>query len=154
MDQNQDLIERPRIHVGRLSNVKSLIIQQQRDLRETLRGTEEPNIYFILDNISNEKLYTVRENVSCLQQQCCGGMRGFNLNVYDEFNRPVITLERKSACLANSFCLFGLCTCLEKVMVRIKDYTTTDFHWNEIGYVKQTWNPLFPTFVVCDAKGK
>lgn len=166
MDQNKEVTETqptkasesealsPSLELGYLNDVRSLIVQQQRNMRETIRGTEEPNVYFIYDKITNEKLYTVQESVSCLQQQCCGGMRAFNLTCVDKFNREIIMLERQSACLANLCCLCGLCTCLEKVAVYVKDYKTLKFGWNQVGYVKQSWNPIFPTFDICDAQGK
>jgi len=122
-----------------------------RDIRETLRGTEEPNVYFLYDKNTGEKLYHIQERGGCCQAQCFGGNRRFEITVFDKFNREVIKLKRPAACChGGCFPFLRLCSCFDKVTVSVKNYKSLKFEWNKVGYVKQNWNPIFPSFRVCD----
>jgi len=140
--------------LGYLNDVQELIVRQQRDIRETLRGTEEPNVYFIHDKLSGEKLYHIQEQRACCQQECCGANRGFLVTVFDKFNRAVIELKRPSACCyGGCFPFLGCCSCLDRVTVSVRNYRSLRFEWNKVGLVTQNWNPVYPSFNVCDGEG-
>lgn len=145
--------------LGYLNEVQELIVRQQEDIRERLRGTEEPNVYFIYDKFTGEKLYHIQEAAggacTCCQAQIFGGNRKFEVTVFDKFKRPIIQMTRPSACCyGGCFPFLGLCSCLDKVTVFVKNYKHISFEWKKVGLVKQNWNPIFPSFSIMDLNGK
>lgn len=124
------------------------------------------------NSLGQNVFYAVEEN-DCLNRQCCGPMRPFNIHVLDNFGQEVITVTRPLKCMS---CLFPCC--LQEVsqnsdLVGLRSNTRrarspqggvffvrVSRHCaqlevqsppgNPVGYVFQQWHPFSPKFLVAN----
>lgn len=87
-----------------------------------LVGFESNNKYEVRNSLGQNVFYAVEEN-DCLNRQCCGPMRPFNIHVLDNFGQEVITVTRPLNCMS---CFFPCC--LQEVSQSVSQSKKKDFH--------------------------
>uniref|UniRef100_A0A8C6XYA1 Phospholipid scramblase n=1 Tax=Naja naja TaxID=35670 RepID=A0A8C6XYA1_NAJNA len=118
-----------------LSQIDQILIHQQIELLEIITGFETANKYEI-KNAMGQRVYFAAEENDCCTLNCCGPSRPFTMKVMDNMGREVINLMRPLRC---SSCCFPCC--LQEIEVHAPLGTPA-------GYVKQTWDPCLPKFVI------
>ena len=78
-----------------LTEVDQLLIDQKIG---AWAGCEAKNRYSIKNSLGQE-IYSAKEDSEVCAVQCCGIGRAFDLNIFDNFNRRVIRLNRPLLCL-------------------------------------------------------
>jgi len=121
-----------------LTQVDQLLVKQKRELLEAFIGFETKNRYSVKNSLG-QKIYSAKEDTDCCTRNCCGPVRPFDLDIYDNFNRRVLTLNRPLRCTS---CLFFCC--LQKLTVH-------DNFGNVLGYLTQQWSLFKPVFKVKNA---
>ncbi|XP_026520552.1 phospholipid scramblase 1-like [Notechis scutatus] len=118
-----------------LSQIDQILIHQQIELLEIITGFETANKYEI-KNAMGQRVYFAAEENDCCTLNCCGPSRPFTMKVMDNMGREVINLTRPLRC---SSCCCPCC--LQEIEVHAPLGTP-------VGYVKQTWDPCLPKFVI------
>ncbi|XP_070802541.1 phospholipid scramblase 1-like [Pituophis catenifer annectens] len=117
-----------------LSQIDQILIHQQIELLEIITGFETANKYEI-KNAMGQRVYFAAEENDCCTLNCCGPSRPFTMKIMDNMGREVINLMRPLRC---SSCCFPCC--LQEIEVYAQG--------TPVGYVKQTWDPCLPKFVI------
>lgn len=121
--------------------VDQLLVHQQMEAFEVMTGWETENKYEI-KNSMGQKIYMAQEDSGCCGRCCCGNTRAWDINILDNFQKPVMRLSRGLRC---SHCCFPCC--LQEVEVQAPIGTT-------IGYVSQDWSLCRSYFTIHDAERK
>ncbi|XP_066266652.1 phospholipid scramblase 1-like [Branchiostoma lanceolatum] len=124
-----------------MTQIDQLLVKQQVELLEAFTGFETNNKYKIM-NSQGQKVYFAAEDNDCCSRQCCGNIRSFEMKIMDNSQNEVIHLSRPLRCM---HCMW-VC-CLQELEVQSPPGTT-------VGWVKQTWHPFLPKFVVQSAAGE
>ena len=121
--------------------VDQLLVHQKMEAMEIMTGWETQNKYEI-KNSMGQKVYFAEEDSGCCGRCCCGNARAWDINILDNFQKPVLRLSRGLKC---SHCCFPCC--LQEVEVQAPIGTT-------IGYVSQDWSLCRSYFTIHDADRK
>lgn len=121
--------------------VDQLLVHQKMEAMEMITGWETENKYEI-KNSMGQKIYFAEEDSGCCGRCCCGNARAWDVNILDNFQKPVMRLSRGLKC---SHCCFPCC--LQEVEVQAPVGTT-------IGYVTQDWSICRSYFTIHDAEKK
>ncbi|XP_046746997.1 phospholipid scramblase 2 isoform X2 [Diprion similis] len=116
-----------------------LMVDQQVELLEAFTGWETANKYVVKDPRGQVVYYVAEESHFC-GRMCCGKYRPFNMRIVDVTMKEVISLHRPLQC---SSCCFPCC--LQEMEVCSNGV--------QIGSIAQNWNPIRPSFSICDASG-
>jgi len=119
--------------------VDQLLVHQKMEAMEMMTGWETENKYEI-KNSMGQKVYFAEEDSGCCGRCCCGNARAWDVNILDNFQKPVMRLSRGLKC---SHCCFPCC--LQEVEVQAPVGTT-------IGYVTQDWSLCRSYFTIHDAE--
>lgn len=125
-----------------LAQLDQVIIQQIISVCEVLSGCEAKNRYILKNTLGQEFMTAVEAN-DCLQRQCCGNVRSFDLPFIDNNGSEVIRLVRPLRC--SSCC----CPCCNQTM----EITAGG---ELLGSMHQEWNfclPFGTTYTVKNASG-
>ena len=95
-----------------LTLLDQVLVKQQVELLEAVIGFETKNKYKVL-NVMGQPMYMGQEDSGCLNRQCCGPIRAFEMEITDNFGHDVIHLNRHLRC---DSCCFPCC--LQKMDVR------------------------------------
>ncbi|KAI8495013.1 Phospholipid scramblase 3 [Branchiostoma belcheri] len=124
-----------------MTQIDQLLVKQQVELLEAFTGFETNNKYKIM-NSQGQKVYFAAEDNDCCSRQCCGNIRSFEMKIMDNSQNEVIHLSRPLRCM---HCMWACC--LQELEVQSPPGTT-------VGWVKQTWHPFLPKFVVQNSAGE
>ncbi|XP_035676334.1 phospholipid scramblase 1-like isoform X3 [Branchiostoma floridae] len=124
-----------------MTQIDQLLVKQQVELLEAFTGFETNNKYKIM-NSQGQQVYFAAEDNDCCSRQCCGNIRSFEMKIMDNSQNEVIHLSRPLRCM---HCMWACC--LQELEVQSPPGTT-------VGWVKQTWHPFLPKFVVQNAAGE
>lgn len=123
-----------------LASVEQIIVHQQVELLEAFVGFETQNKYAV-KNSMGQQIYFAAEESACLERQCCGNMRSFQIKVIDHAQREVMRLSKP---LHLSCCrCFPIEFCQDVVEVQAPPGTT-------IGYVRSRAFCFTPVFDILD----
>jgi uncharacterized protein YxjI len=128
-----------------LTLIDQLIIKQKVEMMEAIAGVmgfgfETKNKYKIKNSLG-QNVYKAKEDTDCCTRMCCGPVRPFDMTIKDNADREVIHLNRPLRCQS---CCFPCC--LQELEVSSPPGTV-------IGYVKQNWSLIKPSFSICDGDG-
>ncbi|XP_015587228.1 phospholipid scramblase 1 isoform X2 [Cephus cinctus] len=122
-----------------LMTLDMFFVQQQVEILEVITGWDTINKY-IVKNASGQVLFLVEEESNFCARCCCGKYRPFIMKITNNTMREVITLcrpFRSSSCLCPCF--------LQEMEVFVNAL--------KIGTIVQNWNPLRPSFSICNLNG-
>lgn len=125
-----------------LTQLDQLVVKQQVELLEALTGFETENKYRIFNSLG-QQCYFAREKSSCLMRYFCGPGRGFKINITDNQNREVMTIERPFKCMAGCCWCAGSDCCSQVVEIR-------DSQGQLLGKVAQQASAWSPHYLVYD----
>ncbi|CAL4143519.1 unnamed protein product, partial [Meganyctiphanes norvegica] len=113
-----------------LTQLDQVLVKQIFELCEILSGCETKNRY-VLTNSLKQEWATAVEDTSCLNRQCCGPIRPFDMNITDNQGMEIIHMERPLACT-------GSCCpcCLQSITISSSGQT--------LGSVHQEWSFCTP----------
>lgn len=124
-----------------LSQLDQVLIHQQVELLEAFTGFETENKYIVANSLG-QQMFFATELSGCLERQCCGPVRSFEMQLLDNANREVIHLARPYRCN----CCW--CCCYRQEMdVQVPVGVS-------VGSVRQRCSPLKPEFDICGADGE
>ena len=81
-----------------LAGLDRLFVRQKVNLVEVFFGCEKKNEYEILDGYGHQVFYASEELSSCMERQCLGAVRPFEMTIRDGHQDEVIHLIRPLAC--------------------------------------------------------
>ena len=110
-----------------LAFVDQLILKQELEVMEIAIGFEEANRYTVFDTSGNE-MFTVEEETSCCNRNCCGVCRSFNVMIMDMQGQPIIQLVSPNTCN---------CCCLRSIEVQSPPGTV-------IGFAQEKFTFFYP----------
>ena len=97
--------------LGYLAQVNQLIIKQKVEILEAVIGFETQNKYTVFNSMG-QQVFKAKEDTNCINRQCCGPARPFDMKLTDNHGNEVIHLDRPLRC---STCCFPCC--LQKMEV-------------------------------------
>ena len=103
--------------LGYLAQVNQLIIKQKVEILEAVIGFETQNKYTVFNSMG-QQVFKAKEDTNCINRQCCGPARPFDMKLTDNHGNEVIHLDRPLRC---STCCFPCC--LQKMEV-------INWHWS------------------------
>ncbi|EDV26178.1 uncharacterized protein TRIADDRAFT_24229 [Trichoplax adhaerens] len=121
-------------NLGKLEQAANLLV-----LNRPLMTNWETLNRFTVKNTMGQQVFFAAEKNDCLNLQCCGPIRSFEMSITDNSNREIIHLVRPLRC---DECCFPCC--LQEMEVQSPPGTT-------IGYIEQKWTIIFPEFNIMDA---
>jgi len=126
--------------LGYLAQVNQLIIKQKVEILEAVIGFETQNKYTVFNSMG-QQVFKAKEDTNCINRQCCGPARPFDMKLTDNHGNEVIHLDRPLRC---STCCFPCC--LQKMEVQSPPGTV-------IGTLEQDWSILHPKYTIRDERG-
>ena len=125
-----------------LSQLDQVLIHQQVELLEAFTGFETANKYNI-KNSMGQQVFFAAEDSGCLERNCCGKIRSFEMRIMDNTKREVITIRRP----------LRLCSCCMCVPGLAQEMTVVS-NGAIIGYVRQKCGFLQPEFDILDVNNQ
>ncbi|XP_064479801.1 phospholipid scramblase 1-like [Ornithodoros turicata] len=122
-----------------LAIIDQLIISQQIQLVEVLTGFEQKNKY-VIKNSMGQFVYFAGEETDFCTRIIFGGIRPFEIRIYDIRGAEVIRCFRPLRC--DSCCFF---CCLQEMEVQAPPGVP-------VGYIQQDWSVIFPMFTLMNAR--
>lgn len=124
-----------------LAAVNSMFVRQKVELLEAFTGFETKNKYTIKD-AAGQKIFWAAEDSGCCNRNCCGSIRGFDMQIMDAHQNEVIHINRPLRCQS---CWFPCC--LQSMEVSSPPGTV-------IGTIEQDWSILKPNFSLKNRNGE
>ncbi|KAK7603528.1 hypothetical protein V9T40_003527 [Parthenolecanium corni] len=124
-----------------LTTIDQLFVKQKVELLEAFIGFETNNKYTIKNNQGNKVFYAVEDN-DCCTRNCCGGMRSFEMKVFDSSKNEIIRFDRDFRC---DSCWFPCC---------LQELKVSSPPGHLIGSVEQTWSICTPEFDIKNESGQ
>lgn len=121
--------------------INQIVMQQHKESIEAFTAFETYNKYIAM-NAQGQFVYLLAETSDSCARYCCGPYRKFQMHVIDHRGVEVMRLLRPLRCHE---CCF-LC-CLQQVEVQAPPGVT-------IGFVRQDWTFVYPSYSICDASGR
>ena len=114
-----------------LTQIDSLIVEQQVSMLEAFTGWDTNNKYVVYNSAQQQVFYAVEDTYTC-KIICCGEQRHFEIKIFDNLRQEVMCVKREFKCCACCCWCAGSCDeCAHEVIVESPPGTA-------IGYVKQT----------------
>lgn len=132
-----------------LAGTNGVMVKQKVELLEAFTGFETQNEYHVL-NEQGVQIASCKEDTSCLNRQCCGSNRSFELELKTNADVPLLHIERPHC----SFSSYWLCFPLIPQVCCLNDLDVKDANQNVIGRVVQKWNWWKPKLEIEDAGGE
>jgi len=124
-----------------LTQIDQILVKQKREILEAIIGFETKNKYEI-KNSMGQKIYYAKEDTDCCTRNCCGPVRPFLLDIFDNSNRKVLQLDRPLRCTS------CLCFCC------LQTLTVYDSLGNVLGFIEQSWSIFTPKFKIKNSAGQ
>ncbi|XP_064478023.1 phospholipid scramblase 2-like [Ornithodoros turicata] len=122
-----------------LAAIDQIIISQQIQLLEVMVGYEQKNKY-VIKNSMGQFVYFAAEETDCCTRCVFGGLRPFEIKIYDYKQTEVIRFFRPLRC--DSCCFF---CCLQEMEVQAPAGVP-------IGYIRQDFAIIYPMFTLMNAR--
>ena len=123
-----------------LSQIDSLLVQQNVSLTEVFIGFETNNKYIVYNASSGQQIFYAIEDTDACMRFCCGAQRSFEIKILDNMRQELMLIKREFKCCAgNMWCAGCFDCCAHEITVEAPP-------GNPIGYVKQTgsfWNAAY-----------
>ncbi|XP_005113454.2 phospholipid scramblase 1-like [Aplysia californica] len=125
-----------------LAGLDEIRVHQILEIVEVLVGWERNNRYNICNN-QDQKFMFAKEDTDCCTRQCCGIYRPFVMNITDNYDQPLMTLNRPWRCTPSLF----WCCYLQEMEIQSPPGVMQ-------GTIKQIWTCWTPKYKVFDTQNR